>query len=129
RWPGKIKAGTVTSQQIITMDFTATILALGGAKPDPSFPPDGKNIMPVCQGKEKPFARSFYWRISQRNQEKSMLDDHWKWLKDKDGSHLFDLSTDPAEAHDLGKEHPDILLRLEKKYAAWEAEMLKPLDL
>lgn len=37
-----------------------------------------------------------------------------------DGSwRLYDLRTDPAEAHDLGASHPELRAELERDYAAW----------
>jgi arylsulfatase A-like enzyme len=37
-----------------------------------------------------------------------------------DGSwRLYDLRTDPAEAHDLGLSHPELRAELERDYAAW----------
>ena len=52
RWPGKIAANSTTQQPAITMDWTATILALAKAKPDPAFPLDGIDLMPVCTSKK-----------------------------------------------------------------------------
>src|SRR5205085_8629140 len=46
RWTGKIKENSVTSQVVGTMDWTATILSLAKAKPEPKFPLDGMNVMP-----------------------------------------------------------------------------------
>jgi arylsulfatase A-like enzyme len=45
RWPGKIKAGVVTQQLAITMDWTATILAAGNAKPKTDISLDGIDLM------------------------------------------------------------------------------------
>ena len=50
RWTGKIPAGQVTEQAAITMDWTATILAVTGTAPDPSYPLEGENLLPVCTG-------------------------------------------------------------------------------
>ena len=68
RWPGKIAANSTTEQPAITMDWTATILALAKAKADPAFPLDGIDLMRVCTGKKKILKRTFYWRVTQRNQ-------------------------------------------------------------
>ena len=35
RWPGRVPAGRTTDESTITMDWTATLLAIGGATPDP----------------------------------------------------------------------------------------------
>jgi len=130
RWPGKIKSNSSTDQVITTMDWTATILALGGAKEDPKFPLDGINIMPVVLGKKKPFERTLYWRVFQRNQNKAMRDGRWKYLQDeKQNEYLFDLQLDPAENKNVKDQYRDKFEKLRKKYQQWEAAMLKPIPL
>jgi arylsulfatase A-like enzyme len=49
RWPGVVPAGRVSAQTSITMDWTATILAAGQTKPDPAFPLDGDDLLPVIR--------------------------------------------------------------------------------
>jgi predicted methyltransferase len=53
----------------------------------------------------------------------------WKYLVTKEGSHLFDLATDPGEKHDRKAEQRGVFERLERKYVAWEKEMLPPIPL
>ena len=53
RWPGRIKENSITSQVVTTMDWTATILSLAEARPDPKFPLDGIDIMPNHDGKRE----------------------------------------------------------------------------
>jgi arylsulfatase A-like enzyme len=60
RWPGIIPAGATTEQVAITMDWTATILALTNTKPDKKFPLDGINLMPVITEKRRPIQRTLY---------------------------------------------------------------------
>lgn len=130
RWPGKIKANATTHQVVTTMDWTATILALAGARPDPKFPLDGINIMPVLQAEEKEVARTLFWRISQRVNHKAMRDGKWKWIQDEKGTeYLIDLDEDPKENSNLKDQHKDIFESLRKKYQQWEAAMLTPLPL
>src|SRR6266853_330645 len=38
RWPGRIAAGAVSEQVIITMDWMPTLLAAAGTQPDPAYP-------------------------------------------------------------------------------------------
>ncbi len=129
RWPGKIPAGSVTQQAAITMDWTATILALAKAKPDPKFPLDGINLMPVCQDGKKLTARTFFWRVFQRNQQKAVREGSWKYLKDENGEYLFSLSKDPGEKNDLKEKEKAIFEKLKKKYSAWEKTVLEPIPL
>jgi arylsulfatase A-like enzyme len=129
RWPGRIPAATVTEQAAITMDWTATILALAQAKPDPKFPLDGINLMPVITGRKRPVARTFYWRVFQRNQQKAMREGDWKYLKDENGEYLYDLFYDGAEKNDLKEREKEVFDILKKKYSDWEKTVLKPVPL
>ena len=54
RWPGVVPRGPhVTDQAAITMDWTATILAAAGAKPDSGHPLDGEDLLPVLTGERE----------------------------------------------------------------------------
>src|SRR4029079_8772670 len=98
RWPDSIMPNAVTNQVTVTMDWTATILSLTGAKPDPKFPLDGIDIMPIITGKKTEVNRTLYWRISQRKQHKAIRYGKWKYLQDDKGDeYLFDLKLDPGE--------------------------------
>ena len=129
RWPGKIAANSSTRQAAITMDWTATILALAKTKADPGFPLDGTDLMPVCTGKKKSFDRTFYWRVSQRNQQKAIRDGNWKYMKDEKGEYLFDLTMDVGEKNDLKEKQPAIFAKLKQKYMEWEKTVLEPVAL
>jgi arylsulfatase A-like enzyme len=121
RWPGRIPAGQVTEQAAITMDWTATILAVTGSTPDPAFPLDGEDLMPVCTGKRGVYDRTLFWRTVERAAARAGT---WKYLQDGGEEHLFDLATDPGEKADLRRRHPDTFEAIKKQYLAWNAQML-----
>jgi arylsulfatase A-like enzyme len=129
RWPGKIRPGTVTKQAAITMDWTATILAAASAKAGRSAPLDGLDLMPILREKQPPIDRTFYWRCTQRNQQKAMREGRWKYLQDKAGEYLFDVEADPGEKNNLKQSNPGIFKRLQLKYADWEKIVLTPIPL
>jgi arylsulfatase A-like enzyme len=129
RWPGVIPPNTISYQAIITMDWTATILAAAHAKPDPAFPLDGINLLPFCTGKESNIDRTFYWRLFQSTRQKAIRDSNWKYLQTEKGEFLFNLSDDPAEKTDLKSTYKSRCQQLKKKYAKWEKEMLEPVIL
>jgi arylsulfatase A-like enzyme len=130
RWRGKINENSLTNQVTTTMDWTATILSIAGAKPDPKFPLDGIDIMPMLLGKKKEVDRTLYWRISQRNQHKAMRNSKWKYFRDEKGNeYLFDLSVDPKEENNLKDQQQAIFNELKNKYSAWEKTVLKPIPL
>ena len=129
RWPGMIPANSVTQQIAITMDWTATILAVANAKPDPAFPPDGINLLPICTGKKKIIDRTFYWRLFQSTKQKAIRDGNWKYLQIEKEEFLFNLADDPGEKKDIKSIHPSIFQQLKMKYGKWEKEMLEPVAL
>ncbi|MBC7875214.1 MAG: sulfatase-like hydrolase/transferase [Ferruginibacter sp.] len=128
-WPGKIPANTITEQLAVTMDWTATILALGNTKADPKFPLDGIDLMPVITGKKKPVARTLYWRMFQRGHQKAIRDGNWKYLKDEKGEWLFDLAADGGEKKDLKEKEKQVFETLKQKYSEWEKTVLEPVPL
>jgi len=46
-WPARIPQGRTSEQVAISMDWMPTLLAAAGAEPDPSYPPDGMNLLPT----------------------------------------------------------------------------------
>jgi arylsulfatase A-like enzyme len=121
RWPGVIPAGHTTEQAATTMDWTATILAVTGTKPDPSCPLDGEDLMPVCKGTRTVYDRTLFWRT--RLQEAARMG-NWKYLKESGKEHLFDLSVDLGEKVDLKTKQVDVFNQLRKQFLAWNKEML-----
>jgi arylsulfatase A-like enzyme len=126
RWSGVTPAGRITEQPAITMDWTATILAVTGTPADPSYPLDGEDLMPVCKGTRAVYDRTFFWRTQTRD---AVRMGNWKYLKESDGEHLFDLSIDPGEKNDLRMTHAETFERIRNQYLAWNARMLPKLKL
>jgi arylsulfatase A-like enzyme len=121
RWPGVVPAGRTTEQSAITMDWTATILAATGAQPDASYPLDGEDLMPVCRGTRPPYERQFFWRTQAHDAARA---GNWKYLKESDNEHLFDLSIDPGEKNDLKTARADVFERIKSQYLEWNARVL-----
>ena len=65
RWPGVIPADRVTEQAAITMDWSATLLAVTGTAADSSSPLDGEDLMAVCRA-HGPYDRTLFWRTAPR---------------------------------------------------------------
>ena len=121
RWPGVIPSGRETAHAAITMDWTATILAAGGASADPRYPLDGEDLMPICRGSHPDYDRTLFWRTHSRDAARM---GRWKYLKDSGDEHLFDLSNDPGEKAELRTRHPEVFEKLRKEFRAWDTQML-----
>ena len=120
RWPGVVPAGRVTDQAAITMDWTATILAVTGTTADASHPLDGENLLPVCTG-APPHDRTLFWRTATRA---AARDGRWKYVADEKGEYLFDLKVDPGEKDDRRRVEAARFERLKQQYLDWNARML-----
>ena len=104
-----------------TMDWTATILAVTGTKPDAKYPLDGINLMDVCTGSRAPVERTVFWRTTA--QAAARLG-KWKYLNANQQEHLFDLSTDPGEKAELKFALTDIFGSMRTQYQNWNSQML-----
>lgn len=122
RWPGVVPASIVTNQAVLTMDWSATILEAAGAKADPAYPFDGESVLSVCAGKPA-FDRMVFWRVRARPQAAARMG-KWKYLRDRDDEHLFDLAADPGESTDLKSKYPDTFEKIRTSYIHWDSTML-----
>jgi arylsulfatase A-like enzyme len=121
RWPGVVAANRVTDQAAITMDWTATILAAAGATPDARYPLDGESLLPTLRGERDVYERALFWRT--RTREGARIG-NWKYVKDGDAEHLYDLAVDVGEKNELKAKQPDVFARVKGRYEAWAGEML-----
>ena len=126
RWPGVVPAGAVSEQAAITMDWSATLLAAGGAAPAADFPLDGQDLLPVLQG-EAERERLFLWRYAAADQDAVRRGD-WKYLRSGENEYLFNLAQDVREQADLKDAEPAVLEQLKGEFAEWNASLLPKLE-
>jgi arylsulfatase A-like enzyme len=121
RWPGRVPAGGTTDQCVITMDWMATMLGLGGAAPDPRYPLDGVDLTPLCLGKAAPFDRALFWRTQA---EDAARRGPWKYLRTEADEMLFDIPNDPGERSDRDIYEPAVMSALREEFRQWNDRML-----
>jgi arylsulfatase A-like enzyme len=127
RWPAKMKAGGVTAQHAITMDWVATFLDAAGVKPHAEYPLDGISLMNVLKNPKRTTKRDLFWKMLYRNQ-KAMRSGDWKYLSIEGDEFLFNLATDQRERANFGKREPKRLAAMRGRYAAWEEALPKHPD-
>ena len=123
RWPSRIAAGTVSDQVMLTMDWMPTLLSAAGRSPDPAFPSDGADLMPILTGKAPSSPRKIYWRFK-IGAQRAIRDGDWKYLRIAGNEFLVDVVKDPRERANLKERHPEIFARLKGDWEAWNATML-----
>ena len=115
-WPAAIRAGSVSTQHCLTMDWSATMLDIGGAVHDPHYPLDAVTLLPVLQGAVPTFERPMFWRMNHRAQRAYRMSDY-KYLKIDEHEYLFDVTQDERERANLALLQPE---RLAAMRTAWE---------
>jgi arylsulfatase A-like enzyme len=121
-WPARIPAGVTSEQVAITMDFMPTLLAAAGTAPDPAYPPDGMNLLPMLTG-SAPVERTLFWRYKTNRQRAARIGDY-KYLKILDNTFLFNVVEDPLERANLKQRRRDLYDRLVAAWETWNAAML-----
>ncbi|HPD30555.1 MAG TPA: sulfatase [Phycisphaerae bacterium] len=120
-WPGRIKAGQVTTALAGTMDLFPTFVRLAGGEIPKDRVLDGVDMGPVLFG-TGPGNRNihFYYRgqrlmAVRKGPWKAHLitqDGYGKNIETHDPPLLFQLEQDPSERFDVAKEHPDVVADL-----------------
>jgi arylsulfatase A-like enzyme len=123
RWPGRVAAGLVSEQVMISMDWMPTLLATAGTQPDPAYPPDGENLLPTLTDRAAPHPRKLYWRYKAGSQ-RAIRDSDWKYLRIAGNDFLFDVVKDPRERANLKNRQKDVYDRLKSDWEAWNDTML-----
>ncbi|MFM9446885.1 sulfatase-like hydrolase/transferase [Streptomyces acidiscabies] len=115
RWPSRIDPRQVSHEPNFSPDWTATLLELGGARPDPAHPLDGTSLAGYLLRGEAVPERDLFWRV---RANRALRRGDWKYYQDKDKTdHLYNLAADSREQADLAPDEPELLAELK---AAWE---------
>ncbi len=122
RWPARVKAGGVTAQLAITMDWVATMLEAAGAKAHPDYPLDGMSLLKVLENPSATFARDLFWRMKYRAQ-RAVRSGDWKYFASEEGEFLFNLAADARERANHALREPARFAALRANYETWEKSM------
>ena len=121
-WPDGIPAGAVSTQQCMTMDWSATLIAAAGVEADEAWPLDGVSLLPVLRGTAQAFERPLYWRMNHRGQRALRRGD-WKYLRVDGNDYLFNIPADERERANLAPREPQRLAAMRADWEAWNAGM------
>ncbi len=139
RYPGKIKAGSVSTKTLCTIDLLPTIAGLAGASL-PSNPIDGLNVWPLIAGAKGEANPHRYYAFSNGSTFEGVIsgDGRWKlhlphtyrqltkagndgvagvYHQTEIGLSLFDMEKDPYESTNVLEKHPEVAKRMQA-YAA-----------
>ncbi|MEO0416132.1 MAG: sulfatase-like hydrolase/transferase, partial [Verrucomicrobiota bacterium] len=122
RWPKKIPAGRVDTQNITSgLDWLPTLCSIAGVEKIPDNV-DGEDVSSVWFGENRDREKPLFWKTSSTGAAPSMLDGNWKLhlnRKNKGGPELYDLTADPSESNNIIEDHPEIAKKMIKKTRDW----------
>jgi arylsulfatase A-like enzyme len=118
RWPGKIKAGSVSQHVGYFGDFLATASELAEVTPPSRL--DSISFLPSLLGRqdEQKQHQWLYWEYhsGRATSQAVLLDERWKGIRNESRAaplELYDLRIDTTETHNIASRHPEIVGKME----------------
>ncbi len=121
-WPGTIPAGRVSDHPWAHWDMLPTLAELAGAKAPAGI--DGISMARALRGERQPAHEFMYWEFHERGFQQAARMGRWKAVRLKAGGplELYDLESDPVEAHDVAAAHKDVVAKLEAYFKTARTE-------
>lgn len=112
RWPSRIKASTVSTEPVCSVDLLPTLCAMAQVDPPRDRALDGASLLPLFEGKPVVRPHPLYWQYDRALSEPwtiSMREGPWKLLANTtlDRFALHNLDEDVSEKIDLAEKHPE----------------------
>jgi arylsulfatase A len=100
RWPGRVKAGSVSDQPVCLNDFMATAAEITGAKLPAGAAEDSVSLLPALLGQPAPPRDGIVHQSAAG--DLALRQGPWKLIFHRDGRReLFNLATDLGETRDV----------------------------
>ena len=146
RWPKRISAGSRVDRLAAHIDLLPTLAGAAGAGLSEPGRLDGVNLLKLWTGEIRPEAwpaRKIYIQtvkriLQNRYLNATVITRRYKWVSyagsskvddfDRSKIELYDLTSDPAESHNLAARFPEVLNELSVGYEAWFDEMKRERD-
>ncbi len=122
RWPGKVRAGSVSSWPCANWDLLPTLAEACGVEAPRAI--DGVSLVPVLTGAGEPQREYLYWEHADNGGWQAARIGDWKAVrrntkKNVPGAiELYDLARDPGETKDLARQHPELVRRAREIFLA-----------
>ena len=133
RWPkGGIAGGRDVDELTHVQDLLPTLTDFCAASTHTSTRFDGVSLRPLIERKAASLPdRMLVIQFSRMNVGRPQWGDAavlWRKWRLVSNQHLYDVRKDPAQEHDVIREHPDIAARMRNHYEQWWKEVSPRLD-
>lgn len=118
KWPGKVKAGSVSNHVSAFWDILPTFADITGAELEGET--DGISFLPELMGKKQKKHEYLYWEFHEQGGKTALRMGNWKAVKlniDKTPqglTELYDLSKDVSESNNIAASNPLIVKKMEE---------------
>ena len=114
RWPGRVKAGSVSDQAWAFWDFLPTAAEIAGARPPAGI--DGLSMLPAIEGRPQTGHEYLYWEFHEGGFAQAVRMGDWKGVRRGLGgaTELYNLRDDLGETKNVAADHPDVVKRIEE---------------
>lgn len=126
RWPGVVKAGSVSDAPVCSVDYYSTLLEIAGVKPPAEHKPDGVSIVSLLKGGARPRRDALYWHYPHYSNQGgrpagAVREGNWKLIEfyDEDQVELYDVVKDVGERNDLARQMPDRAAKMRRRLQEW----------
>lgn len=129
RWPGKIKAGSVSDTPVIGSDIFTTICDIIGIPLPQDRTIDGASLLPLFANKPVERPQPLYWRnhLAPREFRVGLRLGDWKIVGSDDltAFELYNIAKDPQETKNLAEAEPKRFAELRQRLIEHDAAVLK----
>ena len=128
-WSGLKQAGTQSDMPVSSIDWYPTLLELAGATPPANHVLDGISLVPVFRGEPTPPRDRLFWHfpcyVGRATPSSAVRERDFKlieFFEDGGKRELYNLRTDPNEAHDLAATMPEKAAAMYATLQKWQRE-------
>jgi arylsulfatase A-like enzyme len=113
RWPGKVKAGSVSDHVTAFWDILPTAAELAGEQAPQGI--DGISIAPALLGNPQKKHEYLYWEFSERGFSQAVRMGDWKGVRNAPSApvELYNVAKDIGEKTDIAGANPAVVARIE----------------
>ncbi|WP_435896174.1 sulfatase [Oceaniferula spumae] len=124
KWPGQVPSNSVREEPIISLDITATSLAMSGGDPaQAGF--DGKDIRAFITGQSNKAPNDvLFWNFgkSAKMEAGAIREGDFKLIIGKGRPQLYNLKEDLSETKDIASSHPERVTAMLDRWKKWDKD-------